>query len=175
MPYVDPQSVHNPATGTVAPATWGDTVRDDLEYLIDPPACSVFNSTTQSTTTSTWTTLTADSENFDNNAMHSTVSNTSRITIQTAGRYLFFARNDWASNTAGSRVMRYKINGTDPGATLQQLMAIPATTTGINTQLAATWTLVLAAADYVEVEAWQNTGGNLQLVLREFGATFFTR
>ena len=31
--YTDPQTVHNPATGTSPPATWGDTVRDDLQYL----------------------------------------------------------------------------------------------------------------------------------------------
>lgn len=33
--YTDPQTVHNPATGTSPPAAWGDTVRDDIVYLYD--------------------------------------------------------------------------------------------------------------------------------------------
>ena len=53
MPYTDPQTIHNPATGTVAPATWGDILRENSEFLIDPPACSVTHSTTQSIATAT--------------------------------------------------------------------------------------------------------------------------
>jgi hypothetical protein len=33
MPYVDPQSVHTPRPGTAPPSTWGQTVRDDLEFF----------------------------------------------------------------------------------------------------------------------------------------------
>ncbi len=175
MPYVDLNTIHNPATGTIAPATWGDQVRDNLEFLIDPPACSVFHNTTQTITTSTFTVLSANSENYDNNGMHSTVTNTSRITIQTAGRYLFFARHRWAGNATGARAMQYRINGVDPGGTAQQLMALPAAPAGINHQHAASWTLVLAVSDYVETVAYQDSGGNLNVTLEEFGATYLTR
>lgn len=33
MAYADLNSIHNPATGTSPPATWGDQVRDNDEYL----------------------------------------------------------------------------------------------------------------------------------------------
>jgi hypothetical protein len=175
MAYIDPNTVHNPATGTVAPAAWGDTIRDDLEFLIDPPACSARNSTTQSINNTTFTVLTANSENFDNNAMHSTVTNTSRITCQTAGRYLFFTRHRWATNGTGARVIQYRINGVDPGATAQQLMAVPAAGGGVDHQHTATWSLTLAAGDYVEVAGYQDSGVALNVTLEEFAATFLTR
>ena len=37
-PYVDPQTVHNPTTGTSPPASWGDTVRDNQQYFSTPPS-----------------------------------------------------------------------------------------------------------------------------------------
>lgn len=33
MAYVDLNTIHNPATGTAPPATWGDQVRDNFETL----------------------------------------------------------------------------------------------------------------------------------------------
>lgn len=35
MSFVDPTTVHNPATNTVAPVAWGDTINADLNYLYD--------------------------------------------------------------------------------------------------------------------------------------------
>ena len=34
MGYVNPDTVHRPSTGTTAPAAWGDTVADDLNYIM---------------------------------------------------------------------------------------------------------------------------------------------
>ena len=175
MAYADLVTIQATDPGSVLTAAWCDQARDNDEFLIDPPACSVFHSTTQSVATSTFTVLSADSEVFDNDAMHSTVTNTARITAQTAGRYLLFTRHNWQANTTGSRVIQYRVNGVDPGATAQQLAALPVATAGINTQLSAAWSLVLAAGDYVEVAGWQNSGAALNVTLEEFSAVFLTR
>jgi hypothetical protein len=53
------------------------------------PACRVYNSGNIDPTTSTWEPLTFDSERFDTDAMHSTSSNTGRITIPTGGDGLY--------------------------------------------------------------------------------------
>ena len=89
----------------------GHQVRDNLEFLIDPPACSVFNTVAQSLATGSATVLDANSENFDNDAMHSNVTNNSRITVQTAGRYLFYTRVEFAANATGVREIRFNKNG----------------------------------------------------------------
>jgi len=49
------------------------------------PACAVYNSAAIPLTNGDWTTLTFDSERFDTDAMHSTSSNTSRLTIPAGG------------------------------------------------------------------------------------------
>ena len=172
MPYVDPQTVHNPATGTVAPATWGDTVRDDLEFLIDPPACSVFNSAAVSVTTgTTFTIMNANSENFDNDGMHSTVSNTSRITAQTAGRYLCLATATYASGTTGFRGLAFLHQGTTKFGEVQ----ISPAAGGVGTAVTTAATRVLTAGQYVEVEARHTQGSNLDVTLVEFAMIFITR
>jgi hypothetical protein len=171
MPYVDPNTVHNPATGTVAPAAWGDVIRDDLEFMIDPPICSVFHSTTQNVTTGgSGVDLAADSENFDNDAMHSTVTNNSRITIQTAGRYLLTATIDFQQDATGQRQLQFKLNdtttfGIDRRQTTSSLVAINQSTA----------TIALVAGDYVEVNAFQNSGSTLTCNLRMFTVLYLTR
>lgn len=170
MAYADLNTIHNPATGTVAPASWGDQVRDNLEFLIDPPACSVYASSAQSIANATFVSLTADSEYFDNDSMHSTVTNTSRITVQTAGRYLLSATIAYTAGT-GRRFSQFLVNG----ATGYDGDGRPAIGGGSDDKIVMTRSLVLAASDYVEVQANQNTGGALDVTLREFVALFMTR
>lgn len=167
MTYVDLNTIHNPATGTIAPAAWGDQIRDNLEFLIDPPACSV-SSGNQSVNSGTPTVLTAGTENFDNDGMHSTVSNTSRITIQTAGRYLFMSVASFAQ-PSGSATLSFLIDG----ATSQNGVLLPVT--GGTTRLIAVRLFTLAVGQYVETRVTQDSGGAINIALIEFGATFLTR
>lgn len=170
MPYVDPNTVHDPVTGTVAPAAWGDAVRDSLEFLIDPPLCNVFNSAAQSVPNDTSTAMTANSERDDNDAMHSTVSNTSRITAQTAGRYLVTCAVVFAANATGRRAVDFRVNGT---TTHNVLSSLPISTNSL--AITGSRLLTFAAGDYVECMSYQNSGAALNVTLNEFGAVFLTR
>lgn len=174
MAYADLNTIHNPATGTAAPASWGDQVRDNLEFLIDPPSCAVYNSAVQSVSNNTLTTMTADSELYDNDSMHSTVTNTARITAQTAGRYLFSATVEHAGSAspAGYRQGNFTVNGT----THEFGMIVPAVASAsIQTTLSWTRSLLLSASDYVEVTVRQTNGAALDVWLLEFSATYLTR
>lgn len=171
MAYVDLNTAHNPATGTVAPAAWGDQVRDNLEFLVDPPACSVFHSAAVGTTNATILNLLANSENFDNNAMHSTVSNTDRITAQTAGRYLFFCTVTFAANATGARLVQFQKNG----VTAFNMAHSAPTPSGRDTDLSGVRAIDMAVGDYVVVQARQDSGGALNVTLKEFGAAYLTR
>lgn len=170
MPYSDPNLTHNPSTGAVAPASWGDVVRDDLEFLIDPPTCSVFNSAAQSVADNTSVALTANSENFDNDTMHSTVTNTSRIAATTAGRYAVNAAVANAANGVGRRALDLRVDGT----TVYNIDArLPISTNSM--AVTGMRLLTLAASQYVEAMVLQNSGGALNVTLNEFGAVFLTR
>lgn len=172
MAYIDPNTIHNPATGTVAPAAWGDVIRDDLEFLVDPPTCSVFDSTGNTVADNTVTTVSADSENFDNDAMHSTVTNNSRITVQTAGRYEFYARVNFSADiTDGRRVIQLRKNGT----TTTTVLSTRAVIDGSSQTLSGSMKIVMAAADYIEVRVLHTAGNNLTVTLQEFAALFITR
>ena len=172
MAYVDPNTVHNPTTGNVIPASWGDTVRDCLEFLIDPPTCSVSNSAVQSLATNTLTDLTANTEQFDNDSMHS--GSSARITIVTPGRYLFTAcvRLDQAV-TAGNLTVRFYLNGT----TSYPLGIVQATTSGsYETIIAGSLPIgPLIAGDYVTCQSRHSDAGNQDHTLSNFSAMFLTR
>jgi hypothetical protein len=172
MSYVDLNTVHNPATGTVAPAAWGDQIRDDLEFLIDPPACNVFhNTTTLVVNGGAGTILAANSELFDNDAMHSTVTNNSRITIMTAGRYLFTASAEYDNAGVGIRQLQFFRNGVAVVSSVSRVPPISGYATYVKTYV----TLVCAAADYVEVNAFQDRGASINCQLHEFTALYLTR
>lgn len=171
MPYVDLNTIHVPATGAVAPAAWGTAVRDNLEFLIDPPACNVFNSAPVSVPNDSNTVLNANSERFDNDAMHSTVSQTSRITCQTAGRYELTAAISYAANGSGVRSIAFLING----ATQSLRHRSGPGTSGEAVVFGTDMKTTLAVGDYVEVQVRHTSGGGLDITLNEFTAEFITR
>lgn len=171
MPYSDPQLTHNPATSTIAPAAWGDVIRDDLEFLIDPPTCSVYNSAAVSVPTSTGTTLNANSENFDSDGLHSTVTNSSRITAQTGGRYLGTASVQFAANVTGIRQVQFLLNGSPIVASVARGPGFTGSDSFVKTFIA----VVLAPGDFIEVSAFQASGVSLNTTLVEFFAQFLTR
>jgi hypothetical protein len=170
VPYVDTNTIHVPATGAVAPAAWGTGVRNNLEFLVDPPTCDVFNSAGVTVTNNSDTILSANSERFDNDAMHSTVTNSSRITIQTAGRYFFRAAVQFNGSATGVRKVSFRLNGTTESIRLQQ-----GSGTGSAFYCGAFADYVLAAGSYVEVMVLQSSGGDLTTQLHSFAALYTTR
>ena len=77
-PYVDPQSVHNPATGTAPPAAWGDTMRDCVEMATKMPSACMTVTASQNLASGTTTAINCGGELWDTDAQHSTSTNTSR-------------------------------------------------------------------------------------------------
>lgn len=171
MPYQDPDLVAVINPGDPIPAAWTRVVRDDLEDIIDPPACSVFDSGNQSLTSGNFAAMNADSENFDNDGMHDPVTNNTRLTIQTAGRYQCQAIVSFDASSTGVRRLRFAVNGVaivDSGLSLPPVGAL-------STTLNAMKIIALAVGDFVEIQARQDSGGALNAQLREFAAFRVTR
>ena len=157
--FVDPLTVHDPATGQVAPAAWGDTVNQDLNALATPPSCRVYNTANLSIPNAASSALTFNAERYDSDSMHSTVSNTNRITCVTAGLYRITANLYLASNATGFREAILRVNGVTQIAR-DNKMALTGTVTALN----PTTEWRLAAGDYVEVLVFQNSGAALNVV-----------
>jgi hypothetical protein len=129
---------------------------------IDSPTqfrCNAYHNTTQAIGNSSFTTLNLNSEDIDVGTMHDNVTNNSRITIPTggAGLYLLYGKTTWAANATGVRALQILKNG---ATTLAQHNAMNATA-GDDVNVTVFAFVVLAAADYVELQGFQNSGGNL--------------
>ena len=120
----------------------------------------VFNSGNISIPNSSNTALTFNSERWDDNGLHSTVSNTSRLTAIVEGRYLICAQTTWAASSSGNRNLSFQINGSGfPG-----LIANKPLSAGKSHYILCILTN-LAADDYVEVIVFQDSGGALNVTV----------
>lgn len=113
----------------------------------------------QSITTGTWTPVQHNAADvYDTNDFHDPVTNNSRATIPSGlgGLYAIGAHVSFTANATGRRGAQLYLNGaTDLSTILVTTNASGSTNLTINTQYA------LAAGDYVEVRAFQESGGNL--------------
>ena len=168
--YTDPQSIHNPTAGSAIPATWGDTVRNDLEFLIAPPMVMCANASTTIVTGGAMVPFTNAADLWDTDAFHSD-TNSTRITIPTGlgGRYNIQAAVWWDTDTAGSYRQIEAIKG---GATpLVDIIAAPAT----YVRQSFSFDVALAAGEYIELFAGQNSGGTRTITGARFGIRWVSR
>lgn len=135
----------------------GAVTRDKIGWAsID--GCRVFNNANLTLTTGVETALTFNSERYDVLGLHSTSSNTNRITVARAGLYLCFAAVAFASNATGRRSLSLRVNGTSYIASDGRNAV-----NGDLTYMALATVYQFVPTDYLEVTALQTSGGNLAL------------
>jgi len=128
--------------------------------------CALYDTNaTQSIATGTDTVVTFNSEDFDTDGFHSTVSNTGRITIPSGkdGKYLVNA-GGFFNNITGNKEGRLYKNGSQ---------IVTNGISGSQTGIAGFWInyiISLVATDYIEFRVVQNTGGNADLYKSGGGA-----
>lgn len=121
-------------------------------------SCNISNSARQIVPNATWTTLTFDTEDHDTDGMHSTASNTERITFNLAGKYLVWLNVAWFQSLTGRRITRILKNA---GAT--QIMGFESVV-GPNLNDNAYNLLFVAlfsAGDYIYQQGYQTSLGDL--------------
>ena len=118
----------------------------------------------------TWTLITwTAADTFDTDSMHDPASNDSRILAPIAGKYLAMATVGFAANTTGSRFARIEKNAAgvlDAGTFVSQA-ALDANTEATNptaTSFSFFGLVDMAANDYIEVFAYQSSGGALNVL-----------
>jgi hypothetical protein len=99
-----------------------------------------------------------DGETHDNDGMHSTVTNNSRITAQRPGIYLVTAFARFTSNAAGLRVIDILFDGAGTIATQNNV-----NTGGTTGDVSTSFIYSVNKADYFEMQVNQTSGGNLSV------------
>ncbi|MEU1731385.1 hypothetical protein [Streptosporangium sp. NPDC020145] len=142
-------------------------IRDALNFLLSPPLWELTHSGIIAPASSTQAVMPFDTEIVDRDNGHSTSSNTSRYTSQTAGYYLVSGAVGFVSNGTGKRELTILLNGT----TETYPSSIPGLAAGF-TGLTTTGRVYLAVGDYVELYVWQNSGGTLNTNTTKGGPRF---
>lgn len=120
----------------------------------------VYNSADISVADNTFQSLTFDSERFDTDSIHSTSTNTGRLTCNTAGKYIIVGNVLWDTNASGRRGLRIRANGASTIG-FHQYENVP--DSAINPVQIVTTIYALAIDDYVQLQAFQNSGGSLNI------------
>lgn len=128
-------------------------VGDPLTFLLDPPGAQVRRTTTASLTAAVGLNIGMDAEDSDNDGMHSTVTNTSRVTCATAGRFLCVGMIPFNSATSGSRDVRFVKNG---GTLINGGRSILTTPDSVSVWVGPL-EIALSVGDYLELQAISST------------------
>lgn len=149
-------------------------VSNNTLHLYTMQGSHIYNSAAVLTANVTTVTHTFNSEYYDlctafsPSEWHSTSTNPGRITIPPSAPatayYLVFSTAQFALNTTGDRFTRIRKNGATPLVDLTQRASstlAPVMSSAIIARL--------AAADYIEFQTYQDSGGNLNVNFLEMG------
>lgn len=151
----------------VTAAMLNDDVRDAVNFFLAAPTCHVYNGAI-ATATGTSTFMTFASERYDNDGIHSTTANTSRLTCVTAGVYQINAGLTYAGNATGTkRNIIARLNG----ATYLPFELTVNPDGGTPTPVALSFQWKLAVGDYLELRALHDAGATIN-VTPEFAMTW---
>jgi hypothetical protein len=121
----------------------------------------VFHTADQNLSPSTRTVLSFNSEaapQYDIGGYHDTATNPSRLTAPAAGYFLVFANVYFAPSATGSRQLIFEINRSGVFVARNVEQAVTPGAESAATVLNLTSVVHMAAADYIEVSAYQSSG-----------------
>lgn len=161
IPYVKQTWVDGAAGGTPTSAARLGVIEQGIYDAHRMPCARVFNNAALATVSGTNLILTFNSERFDTDTIHDTVTNNSRLTCKTAGVYQISASVDWAANATGQRHVDLLLNAT----TMIAAVEADAAAGGRPTSQVVTALYSLAVNDYVEVRVLQNSTVGLNIAV----------
>jgi len=118
--------------------------------------CRVIMTADQLISHGTHTPVNFDAEDYDTDSMHDNAVNNTRVTFNTAGKYLIIVTALWQSSNTGFRILRVRLNGAN-GIMANYVNAIATSARTISALFE------FAITDYIEITVYQNSGGNLNL------------
>lgn len=156
-------TTHTFVTGEVVSASTlnGSLGATTGPFFLTPPLAILRQTVAQSIPNGlgTWTDVTFDTEDTDNDNGHSTVTNTARYTAQTPGTFAFGPNLAWSNGTTGGRLGRLALNGTAVNGTNAEVTNAFSAAFGM--PVALTLIPMNGTTDYVTLQASQNSGAAL--------------
>jgi hypothetical protein len=124
--------------------------------------CAFNDANISHTSSGSWQTLTFNNESWDTHGFHSIVSNTSRLTVPANmdGLYIITGLVGFAPNATGERGANILLGG----ATNIGRVIIDNAGGTLGERLPVTRQYYLNATNYVELQAYQSSGGSLNVV-----------
>ena len=160
-PYLDPQTVHNPTTGTSPPASWGDTVRDNQQLFSAPPSVKAVRTANQSLAHNTSSALQFNAADaWDTDSFHSTTTNNTRITVPAGlgGKYHIIGEANFSLGADSQRFGFIQLNGS---ASIGSFRGTSGATSNFTSSVPIFYKL--AAGDYIELFCFQFSGVALNI------------
>lgn len=162
-------AVVNPKRGGLLTTPWERWFWRLEDMLYKRPSCKVSFTADQSIGNAAYADLLWTAEDHDNATMHSTSTNTDRITIQEDGVYAFGCEVTWKADGAGTglRGTLITLNDDSPWAASAPLVDV-----WYGAKVVSTWvvrqcistTADLDAGDILRVSVYQDSGGALDAV-----------
>jgi len=153
---------HTFATTAATSSEANSFIRDPITFALNPPRAELRQIVAQTVTSSAATPVTFTAEDIDADVDgvggHDNVTNPSRYTARYAGWYQVSGAIGYAANATGRRLTWWAVNGT---AVNSSQTAGPATASLDCQVTARTKQIFLNVGDYVELVAWQESGGPL--------------
>lgn len=153
---------HDFASGVATSSEANAYIRDPIRFLLNKPAAELRQTVAQSIPDATWTSITFTTEDLDSDptgtGAHSTSSATSRYVAVYAGWYRVGGGVEFSVSGTGQRGVAWAVNGTLVNASRTFISATAAV--GMDAP-ARTKMVFLNVGDYVELQAYQNSGGPL--------------
>jgi hypothetical protein len=155
-------SSHTFVDGVLTSSEMNAYIRDPISFLLQPPLARLRQTVVQSIPSSTFTAITFTTEDVDTDVDgvggHSNAINTSRFTSRYSGWYEIGGGVAYAANATGRRLAHFYVNG---AAVNGAQVALPATAANDSAVPAKLTLVYLAVGDYVELMAYQESGGAL--------------
>lgn len=153
-------------------AAYLDSIRDALNYLLNPPIASLYQATTQSVANNTFSALTMDQTINDSYGGHSNTVNPSRYVAQVAGWYTVSGAAGWATNNTGARGAAIYTNGSPING--GSGVAAPSPGASVTITAVGAIEVFLSTGGYVEIYGYQNSGGALSTQTGGSLTSYFT-
>jgi hypothetical protein len=145
----------------IMPTSLISAITSALNFLMTRPNAEIRQAVAQSIPNATFTALTFDTKDLDSALGWSSGSNT-RYTAQYAGVYAFSGACSFTSNATGIRGVAWSLNGTLLNQSGTFFTAVSGNTTGVP---APTLSVFMNVGDFMELKAFQNSGGAVLTVV----------
>lgn len=139
--------------------------RDALNFLLAPPRAYGYHNVALNVNNVTFTLVGLTGELYDSSGMHSTVSNSARINAVEAGLYTLKGHIQFEANGTGARGIMFRKNAAgSPSGGTELFLTYNLPSAGNLGLVFGSVDANLNATDYVEMYAYQSSGGALNLV-----------